>query len=270
MTYHTSLNGLRNAQIELDVISHNLANAETTGFKKRRVNFSDLVAGSEFTNPKLVRGIGSTVQSFDQNFSLGAITTTSAALDVAVNGEGFFTMKSPLSGQTLYTRNGNFAMDPNNFIVDATGNHVQTLPVDASGNVTSAIPQDTQMPATNAAGSPLSAVAVKDDGSMVASYGDGSIQTIGKLALAIFALPTGLLQTGNQSWQSTGISGAAAYGSPGTGHLGKVLSGALEQSNVDITEDMVGLITAQRYFQANAKAIDTATQLTQTIINLRT
>jgi len=269
MSFYTSLNGLRNAQSELSVISNNLANAETTGFKKSRVNFADIVSGSAAANPKLVKGLGSAVQSIDQNFALGATEQTGAALDLAINGEGFFTKVSPVTGKTFYTRNGNFGLDGSGYIADVQGNRLQVLPVDGAGNVTSTTPQDAQAAATNAAGADLMSVTVKADGSVIAAYGDGTITEVGKVALASFVSPTGLLQVGNQDWQATGLSGPAAYGQPGAARYGTMLSGSLEQSNVDIAEEMVGLITAQRYFQANAKAIDTATQLSQTIINLR-
>lgn len=269
MSYDTSLNGLKNAQTELSVIANNLANAETTGFKKSRINFADIVSGSASSNPKLVKGIGSTVKSIDQNFSLGAVSQTGAALDLAVNGEGFFTKVSPTSGKTFFTRNGNFALDGSGYMVDTVGNRVQVLPVDATNTVTSNTPVDGQAPLTNAAGSDFVAITVKEDGSVVASYADGSLNYCGKVALANFVSPGGLLQVGNQDWQATGLSGPATYGQPGVSRFGTMLSGSLEQSNVDIAEEMVGLITAQRYFQANAKAIDTATQLSQTIINLR-
>ena len=270
MSFYTSLNGLKNAQTELSVIANNLANAETTGFKKSRINFSDLVSGSAASNPKLIKGLGSTVLSIDQNFSLGPVQQTGSSLDMAINGDGFFTTVNALSGKTFYTRNGNFAMDGAGFVMDSGANRLQVLPVDAAGNVTSTTPIDAQAPLTNAAGSDFLAVNVKADGSMIASYADGSTQSIGVVALASFVAPSGLLQTGGQNWQATGISGSATYNQPGTSRFGTILSGSLEQSNVDIAEEMVGLITAQRYFQANAKAIDTATQLSQTIINLRT
>lgn len=269
MSFYTSLNGLKNAQTELSVISNNLANAETTGFKKSRINFADIVAGSASANPKLVKGIGSSVQSIDQNFSLGPTTQTGAALDMAINGEGFFTKVSPVSGKTFYTRNGNFTMDGAGFITDVQGSRLQLLPVDAAGNITSTTPIDAQAPAINGAGAEFMGVTIKTDGAVMASYADGSVQTLGKVALASFVSPGGLLQVGGQDWQASGISGAASYGQPGAARFGTILSGSLEQSNVDIAEEMVGLITAQRYFQANAKAIDTATQLSQTIINLR-
>ena len=94
--------------------------------------------------------------------------------------------------------------------------------------------------------------------------------SIGVIALADFIAPNGLKQIGNANWEATGVSGAPTYGQPSTSQYGTLLSGAVERSNVDISEELVGLITAQRYFQANAKAIDTATQISQTIINLRT
>lgn len=270
MSFYTSLNGLKNAQTELSVIANNLANAETAGFKKSRINFADIVSSSASTNPKLVKGIGSTVASIDQNFSLGPVQQTGAALDLAIDGEGFFTKVSPVTGKTFYTRNGNFGLDGAGYVIDASGDRLQVLPVDAAGNVTSLTPADAQAPLTNAAGSDFVGITVKSDGSMMASYADGSSQSIGKVALASFVAPTGLLQVGNQDWQATGLSGAAAYNQPGAARFGNIMSGSLEQSNVEIAEEMVGLITAQRYFQANAKAIDTATQLSQTIVNLRT
>ena len=119
-------------------------------------------------------------------------------------------------------------------------------------------------------GASFAGLTVARDGSIIASYADGSTQSVGKVAMAGFVAPNGLLQVGNQDWTSTGISGAATYNQPGAARFGNIMSGSLEQSNVDIAEEMVGLITAQRYFQANAKAIDTATQLSQTVINLRT
>ncbi len=269
MSFYTSLNGLKNAQTELSVISNNLANAETTGFKKSRINFADIVAGSASTNPKLVKGIGSTVQAIDQNFSLGPVQQTGSSLDLAINGEGFFAKVNPVSGKTFYTRNGNFTQDGAGYITDSSGSRLQVLPVDAAGTVTSTTPMDALAPLTNAGGSDFVAVTIKSDGGVIASYADGSVSEVGKIALASFVAPNGLLQVGGQDWQATGISGTATYGQPGAARFGTILSGSLEQSNVDIAEEMVGLITAQRYFQANAKAIDTATQLSQTIVNLR-
>ena len=270
MSFYTSLNGLKNAQTDLGVIAHNIANVETTGFKKSRVEFSDIVAGSAYSNPKLTQGIGATVEAISQNFALGPIEQTGSALDLAINGDGFFTTKAGVTGQTYFTRNGSFVMDELGYIHDGENNRLQVFPVDATGVATSATPQDVQVPSVNGAGSNFAGVTVRDDGNIVATFADGTNMFVGKVALAAFIAPTGLRQVGSSNWQANGLSGAANYGEPGTGQYGKLLSGALERSNVDIAEELVGLITAQRNFQANAKAIDTATQISQTIINLRT
>lgn len=274
MSFYTSLNGLKNAQTDLGVISHNIANAETNGFKKSRTDFADIVVGSAFSNPKLTVGIGAAVESITQNFALGPVEQTGSALDLAINGDGFFTTKNVVTQETLYTRNGSLTVDGAGFISDGSNNRLQVFPTDAAGAITSTTPTDALIPATNGvdgAGNPIefAGISVGDDGAVTASYADGSNVIIGKVALASFIAPQGLKQVGSSNWVATGISGAANYGQPSTGQYGSLLSGALERSNVDIAEELVGLITAQRNFQANAKAIDTATQISQTVIQLQ-
>lgn len=275
MSFYTSLNGLKNAQTDLGVISHNIANAETNGFKKSRTEFADIVVGSAFTNPKLIVGIGAAVESVTQSFALGPIEQTGSALDLAINGDGFFTMVNTTNQETLYTRNGSFSVNEGGYITDGSNNRLQVFPTDAAGTITSTTPADALIPATNgvdANGDPIdfAGITVGDDGAVTASYADGSNIVIGKVALASFIAPQGLKQVGSSNWVANGLSGAASYGQPSTVQYGSLLSGALERSNVDIAEELVGLITAQRNFQANAKAIDTATQISQTVIQLRT
>ncbi len=275
MSFYTSLNGLKNAQTDLGVISHNIANAETTGFKKSRTEFADIVVGSAFTNPRLVVGIGASVEAITQNFSLGPIEQTGSALDLAIGGDGFFTTKNVVTGQTLFTRNGSLTVDGSGYISDGSNNRLQVFPTDATGTITSTTPTDALIPASNGVdvnNNPIefAGITVADDGAVTASYADGSNLVIGKVALAGFIAPQGLKQVGSSNWVTTGISGSPTYGQPSTGQFGKLQSGALERSNVDIAEELVSLITAQRNFQANAKAIDTATQISQTVIQLRT
>lgn len=269
MSYYISLSGLENAQTDLSVIGNNIANANTTGFKKSDAQFANLVAASAYTNPKDIIGIGSTVASITQNFSQGAIQQTGSALDLAISGDGFFTVKSPSTSQVAYTRNGNFSLDStasktsgSSYVVDANGNRLQVL---TSGSTT---PSDAVVPAVNAAGAAFSGLTVAANGVISASYGDGTNTAIGTVALAAFPSPTGLQQIGSADYLATGLSGTATYGQPGSGQYGGLLSGALEASNVDLSSEMVNLITAQQYFQANAKAIDTNTTVSQAIINL--
>lgn len=275
MSFYTSLNGLKNAQTDLGVISHNIANAETTGFKKSRTEFADIVVGSAFSNPKLTVGIGAAVETVSQNFALGPIEQTGGALDLAINGDGFFTTKNSVTGQALFTRNGSFSVDGDGYVSDGSNNRLQVFPTSSDGTITSTTPVDALIPETNGTDSSgndieFAGITVGSDGSVTASYADGSNVIIGKVALASFIAPQGLKQVGSSNWVTTGISGAPTYGQPSTGQYGSLLSGALERSNVDIAEELVGLITAQRNFQANAKAIDTSTQISQTVIQLRT
>jgi len=262
---YIAMSGAKQSLLAQNSNANNLANMQTTGFK------SDL----EWFRSRPVSGDGyptrvyAMIEKPGTNFSPGTMQTTGRDLDVAINGEGFFTKVSPVTGKTFYTRNGNFTLDGGGFVTDVQGSRLQVLPVDAAGNVTSTTPVDAQAPLVSGTGFDFMAVTIKADGSVIASYADGSVTNVGKVALASFVSPGGLLQIGGQDWQATGISGPATYGQPGAARFGTILSGSLEQSNVDIAEEMVGLITAQRYFQANAKAIDTATQLSQTIINLR-
>lgn len=270
MSFYTSLSGLKNAQTQLGTISHNIANAETAGYKKSRVQFADIVAGSAYSNPKMIQGIGATVEAIQQNFALGPIEQTGSALDVAINGDGFFATVNAATGQTYYTRNGSFTLDGDGYIQDSSNNRLQVFPVDPATGAVGTTPGSAVVPATNAASAEFAGLTVGADGSVTASYADGSNTVIGKIALASFVAPNGLKQVGSSNWLATGISGAANYGEAGNGQYGELLSGAIERSNVDIAEELVGLISAQRDFQANAKAIDTATQISQTIINLRT
>jgi flagellar hook protein FlgE len=269
MSFYTSLNGLKNAQTDLGVIAHNIANVETNGFKKGRTEFADIVVASASSNPRMTQGLGARVEAISQNFSLGPIEQTGSALDVAIGGDGFFTMRAP-DGSTLYTRNGSFAIDGSGFIHDGSENRLQVYPTDAAGVITSMTPADAQIPPTNGAGAEFAGISVADNGLVVATYADGSQFNVGTVSLASFIAPTGLKQLGSSNWQATGLSGPANYGIPNQGAYGSLMSGALERSNVDIAEELVSLITAQRNFQANAKAIDTATQASQAIMNLRT
>lgn len=115
----------------------------------------------------------------------------------------------------------------------------------------------------------LDGVTVGEDGTVRASFSNGDSQALGKIALANFSNPSGLRQLGNSTWASTGLSGEPRLGEPGANGFGGLMAGAIERSNVDITEELVGLIAAQRNFQANAKALDTASQISQTIFNIR-
>lgn len=267
MSFYISLNGLRNAQTDLEVVSHNIANAETNGFKRQRVDFADIVTGNALTTIR--QGIGATVEGVSQIFALGTIEQTGNTLDLAINGNGFFTTREVTSNQTLFSRNGSFQLSGDRYLEDNEGNRLQILPTAADGTVTSTTPQDVQLPPSSAGGSALASTQINEQGQVFATFADGSNLIVGTAAMAGFVSPQGLVQVGSSNWEASGNSGAPSFGVPGDGTYGSLLPGAIERSNVDLAEEMVALITAQRNFQANARAIDTATTLSQTVINLQ-
>jgi flagellar hook protein FlgE len=275
MSFFTSLSGLKGAQTDLSVISNNLANVGSAGFKKSRAQFSDVFAGSPTQSSKTQAGQGSRLNAVVQQFTQGTLEATDKTLDLAIAGEGFFvTRGEPPRAAVTYTRNGAFQVNANRQVVDTIGSTLQLLPVDANGNVTSAtIASATNfvLPSVSPTNPNVSLinVSIGIDGLVTATYADGSDQMLGKIAMASFTAQEGLRPIGEAHWQSTGESGQPAIDSPTNGPLGSVRSGALERANVDVTEELVALISAQRNFQANAKAIETASNMTQAIVSIR-
>jgi flagellar hook protein FlgE len=275
MSFYTSLSGLKGAQTDLSVISNNLANVGSTGFKKSRAQFSDVFAGSPTQSSKTQAGQGTRLNAVVQQFTQGTLEATDKTLDLAIAGEGFFvTRGDPPREAITYTRNGAFQVNANRQVVDTIGSTLQLLPVDASGNVTSATlasATDFVLPSVSPTDPSVSMinVSIGIDGLVTATYADGSDEMLGKIAMASFTAQEGLRPVGDAHWQSTGESGQPAINSATNGPLGSVRSGALERANVDVTEELVALISAQRNFQANAKAIETASNMTQAIVSIR-
>jgi flagellar hook protein FlgE len=275
VSFYTSLSGLKGAQTELGTISNNLANVSSTGFKRSRAQFGDLFASAPSQTTKMIAGQGTRLNSVVQQFTQGTLEATDKTLDLGIAGEGFFVVRGqPPRQETSYTRNGAFQVAPDRTVVDTVGSALQLLPVDAAGNVTSttlASAFNMVLPAaspTNPAAALIN-VSVAQDGLVTATYADGSDQKLGKVAMASFTAQQGLRPIGDGHWQSTGESGQASINSATNGPLGAIRSGALERANVDVTEELVALIAAQRNFQANAKAIETASNMTQTIVQIR-
>ncbi len=272
MSFYISLSGLKAAQNDLSVTANNVANVSSTGFKKSRASFGDIYASSG--GP--MGGQGVRLQTVEQQFTQGTIESTDKTLDLAITGEGFFTVKLPgASGAISYTRAGAFGIDKDRNVVDQTGARLQVLP-DANqdglpDNTT--VLTDLVVPTVHPTAVPtqqLSSVSINNTGLVSATFADGSVINLGVLAMANFPAQTGLRQLGDAHWAATSASGAPTYGAGNSGLFGAVRSGALERANVDLTEELVALISAQRNFQANSKAIEAASTLTQTVVNMRT
>ena len=276
MSFYTSLSGLKGAQTDMSVISNNIANAGSIGFKRSSAQFGDIFASSPNQSTRMIAGQGTRLNGITQEFTQGSYETSEKTLDMAIVGEGLFVVKgAPPTNAVTYSRNGAFTPLEDGRVVDTTGSALQLLPVDADGNVTARTldaTSDLVLPKASPSDpdAALVNVSVGTDGLVTATFADGSNQMLGKIAMASFPAMEGLRPIGDAHWQSTGESGDPTIDAATNGPMGTIRSGTLERSNVDITEELVMLIGAQRNFQANAKAIEGASTLTQTIINMRT
>ncbi len=403
MSFQQGLSGLNAAAKNLDAIGNNVANANTVGFKQSQAQFADVYANSLNGGGSSQVGLGVKVAQVTQQFSQGNITATNNALDIAINGGGFFRMES--NGEVTYQRNGQFQLDRQGFIVNSSGAKLTgytanssgvlstgspaplsisttdlvpsatttvnavlnldsrnatpsvtpfnmndpltfnnssavsvfdslgnahtlqtyyvktaantwnvyasmdgnasfqpgTLTFDSSGALTNSpttltIPPQTLTTGANTLGFPmdfagttqfgssfsvntlnqngytsgrLGGFNIGPDGVIQGRYTNGQSAVLGQVILANFANPNGLQQLGNNQWAETAASGNPLVGTPNSGSLGVLQSSAVEDSNVDLTAELVNMITAQRVYQANAQTIKAQDSVLQTIVNLR-
>lgn len=285
---YSGISGLKNFQSKLDVVGNNIANVNTFGYKKGRVTFKDLVsqqvgsasAGNGTTsggiNPKEV-GLGGTMATVDNVYNQGAMQNTGRALDVGISGEGFFV--TMVNGQAQYTRAGNFYTDNDGNLVTGDGTFLlgtgqkaeNNLPVP---NLTGAIDNVDLNPATTDYGKiniPTTArsLSIGKDGQV--SYVDaaGALQTAGYIVTANFANNAGLSKVGANNFLQSQNSGLPQIGAAGDDGRGELVSGALEMSNVDLSEEFTEMIVAQRGFQANTRIITTSDEILQELVNLK-
>jgi flagellar hook protein FlgE len=405
MGFQQGLSGLNAAARNLDVIGNNVANSNTIGFKGSAALFADVFANSIGGSGGSGAGIGVSVAGIQAEFTQGNITTTNSPLDMAINGNGFFRLDT--NGTITFSRNGQFHLDKDGYIVNATGSKLTGYAVNAQGQIVpsnpgplqmsnadfppfatsksemvlnldsreaaitaafnindsttynkassmtvydslgnphsigtyfvktapgawtvygasdgtpfaaslgsltfksdgtldttaSTMPLNVSVALTNAATTPfnftldftgttqfgsgfgvntlkqdgytagrLSGFGVGADGMLTGRYTNGQSRTLGQFVLASFPNSNGLQPLGNNNWGDTATSGLANVGAPGTGNIGVLQAGAVEESNVDLTKELVNMITAQRVYQANAQTIKTQDQILSTLVNLR-
>ena len=404
MPFNTAISGLQAAQIDLNVIGNNVANSNTTGFKRSRTEFRDVYAVSNLGTSTNDAGRGVDTSRIAQQFDQGNITFTDNPLDLAVSGQGLFMLDD--NGLRSYTRDGSFGLNRDGYIVDASDRRLVTYGVDASGNITGALgplqlsqannppqassavdvganfdanatppavavfdpadansfndttamsifdsqggshlmqmyfirdaavntwqmhsyvdgtavagpdtlvfdgagllttpasgsftlPAFTPTPGVNPInltvavgtstmfGAPfgvslltqdgyttgrLAGLDIDSEGIVLARFTNGQSEVQGQVALANFPNQQGLQSMGDNAWAATFSAGLVLEGKPGTSSLGLIQGGALEDSNVDLSEELVGLIIAQRNFQANTEVISTADAIIQAVMNIR-
>jgi len=262
-TLYTAATGMESLQTKLDVIANNLANVNTTGFKKGRANFEDLFyrhyqfPGAQDQQQNLTAtgtsvGLGARVQSVQTKFAQGAFQDTGSPLDVAIEGQGFFQVQDPFTGQSVYTRAGNFSINASNQLVIGSAQTGRLL----VPNIT--LPTDT------------TAISITADGRvLVQQAGQEQLQQQGQLEMALFPNPEGLLKMGENLYSVTDSSGQPVPSTPGQQGLGVLRQGFLEASNVEPVQELIDLITTQRSFELNSQAIQAGDQILQLISNLR-
>jgi flagellar basal-body rod protein FlgG len=252
--------GMLAQQMNVDVISNNIANMTTTGYKRQRAAFQDLIyqnidrpgstsSDSGTTVPAgLQLGLGVRTGSVVRQHGQGAIQITENPLDLAITGEGYFQIQMP-NGDTAYTRDGTFQMNENGELVT-----VQGFIVDPGLT----IPSDAQSIDISPAGEVL-----------VSVPGQTTTTNVGQLQLAGFVNPAGLEAIGDNLFLETDASGSPTTGTPGQDEFGRLRQSALEQSNVNVVEEITLLITAQRSYEMNSSVISTSDEMLQTVTQLR-
>ncbi|MCE2679477.1 MAG: flagellar basal-body rod protein FlgG [Burkholderiales bacterium] len=248
---HIAKTGLDAQQIQLDVISNNLANTATNGFKRSRAVFEDLLyqtirqpgaQSSEKTQVPTGLQVGTGVKPVAtvRNFSQGNLQQTGNDLDVAINGAGFFQVQRP-DDTIAYTRDGSFQLNSQGVIVTSNG-----FPL--AGNIT--VPPTTEK------------IIIGEDGTVSAKLpGNATPQVIGQIQLATFVNSAGLVSRGQNLYEESAASGTPNQVTPGLDGSGGLSQSAVETSNVNVVEELVGLIQTQRAYEINSKAISTADQM---------
>ncbi len=256
---NTAATGMKAQQTNMDVQANNIANVSTDGFKKSRAEFEDLMyqtqiepgaaTGANSVSPTGVQvGLGVKTSAVTKDFEQGSTKVTNNAFDVEIRGQGFFPVQTP-SGQIAYTRDGAFKKGPDGRLQDKNGNALQpeiTVPPGATG------------------------VEISGTGQVqILLENQAQPQSIGQIQLVGFVNPAGLKSMGGNLFAPTASSGLPQQGQPGQNGLGSLAQGQLETSNVNIVDEMVGMITTQRAYETNSKMIQASDQMLQTINNLR-
>ncbi|MBI5283290.1 MAG: flagellar basal-body rod protein FlgG [Candidatus Solibacter usitatus] len=255
----SAASGMNAQQTNVDNIAHNLANANTVGYKMRRAQFQDLLyqtmvqpgaaAGAQTVVPSgLQLGLGTRVSSNAIAFSQGSFSSTSNPLDVVIQGRGFFQIRRP-SGEIAYSRAGQFHMDRDGNVVTQDGDPLEpqlTIPPEAQS------------------------ISIAGDGTLSFTLpGQSTAQLGGQIQLANFANPAGLNSVGRNLYLPTDASGEPTIGNPGGQEgLGTLMQGYVEQSNVSVVEEFINLIVSQRAYEANSKVVRAADEMYQQVNNM--
>jgi flagellar basal-body rod protein FlgG len=262
-TLYTAATGMDAMQTKLDVIANNLANINTTAFKKDRANFEDLMYRNEVypgtldanQTPTPVGtqvGMGTRIQSTQKDFAQGAVQRTGRQWDIAIEGNGFLQVLDPLTQTIMFTRSGNLDLNADGTVVIGSAQTGRPLEPPVQ------IPQDADE------------VVISSTGMIsVRQPNQPELQQVGQLQLVRFINPDGLAKVGENLYQQTDASNTPIPNDPGTNGMGTIRQSSLEASNVEPVQELIDLITTQRGFELNSQAVQAGDQLMQLISNLR-
>ncbi len=257
----TAATGMSTQQFHIDTVANNLSNVNTTGFKKNRADFEDLIyqtlrtAGTPATNVTVVPtgievGHGAKVAATQKMFQQGSLKQTGNPLDLALDGEGFFRVRT-IDGTVAYTRDGTFKIDSNGQVVNSNGYFLDPPII---------FPEGFQM----------SEISISEDGRVYTKVaGNNTPVEVGQITLYRFVNPAGLKAIGGNLFKETVGSGPAIEGKPGYDGMAKLHQGFLEMSNVNLVDEMVDMIVAQRAYEVNSKSVSTSDSMLATAINMK-
>ena len=251
--FSTAATGMTAQQMIVDVIANNLANISTTGFKRSQVDFQDLmymklkepgreVASGVVAPSGFEIGMGVSPASTMKVYTPGELQNSGRSLDIAIEGQGFFQVTGP-GGETRYTRDGSLRLNAEGNLVTSDGYTIE--------------------PAINVASDTVG-ISIAEDGTVTLKNGDGTSSSAGQITLARFSNPSGLSSEGGNLLSETAASGTATTTAPGSGGAGKLQQNFLEKSNVQMVTELVNLITAQRAYEINSRAIKAGDEMLTT------
>lgn len=292
----TGITGVRSHQLMLDVTGNNVANVNTTGFKTSQTVFGDTIsqmlqgasapeAGATATdlggtNPAQV-GLGVKFMGMSTNFTQGSTQLTGRTTDVMINGDGFFLVNAP-GGEMVYTRAGSFSFDRDGYLVAPNGSKVlgysngdgseyTGTPALLETDAELATLEQIKLPPDDGGGTPseLKSFEIGPDGAVTATFDNGTDRVVAYISIASFTNPQGLVKTGDSMYRDSQNSGDVKVELPGKGSRGRLTTGTLEMSNVDLATEFTNMIIAQRGLQANSRTITTSDEVLQELVNLK-
>jgi flagellar hook protein FlgE len=281
----SGISGLQEFQRKMDVIGNNIANSNTTAFKSARVDFADSFSqtlrgstganGSASSTPAIQIGTGVVTAGIKNLYSQGPLIRTGQQTDLGISGEGFFMVRDPVTDVQFATRSGDFRVDSNGYLVTNTGLRVQGFSdsgLSARGDI---LIDDTSRPATIDPTANFVAFSIGGEGQIAIKLDYGSEFVRGQILLQRFNDPHALEKQGLNLYSGIGAAGPLGGSAtpqaeaPATNGLGRIESGALELSNVDLANEFANMITTQRGFQASARIITTSDEMLQELVNLK-